>query len=292
MSYWYIASPYSKYAGGHDAAFSSVCDQAALLINAGILIFSPIAHTHPIAKLGMIDPLDHDIWMEQDAPFMDAARGLIVLTLDGWMTSKGVQMEIQHFMNADKPVIYMQPGCIPGEFLPTTVAPPVPTPDPTHTALFDDATQHVTQDRGSVYGHPLDDFARVALIKQAVDHCADTEIKHALEMIGVKLARLAQSPTHLDSAIDIAGYARTICMIVDERQRRAEHVDNTSTVNISQFFTKGKVDAVAYADSMERRSTGRINMGDKHRRYTDELPPVNLAAMAPSERAAYHAGNL
>jgi hypothetical protein len=39
-------------------------------------------------------------------------------------------------------------------------------------------------------------------------------------MIGVKMARLCTTPDHLDSLIDIAGYARTIAMIHDERDRR------------------------------------------------------------------------
>jgi hypothetical protein len=78
----------------------------------------------------------------------------------------------------------------------------------------------VSGDRLKFYGHPLDDFNRAALIKLAVRECPNVAIKHALEMIGVKMARLVQTPNHVDSVIDIAGYARTIVMILDEEERR------------------------------------------------------------------------
>ena len=83
------------------------------------------------------------------------------------------------------------------------------------TEAFDEAVKVITQLRGDDYGHPADDFARGALIKEAVKDCPDPRIRHALEMIGVKMCRLVHTPDHLDSVIDIAGYARTILMIVD-----------------------------------------------------------------------------
>jgi hypothetical protein len=39
-----------------------------------------------------------------------------------------------------------------------------------------------------------------------------------MEMIGVKMARLCNDPTKVDSVIDIAGYARTMAMILDKEQ--------------------------------------------------------------------------
>ena len=40
-------------------------------------------------------------------------------------------------------------------------------------------------------------------------------------MILDKVARLTNNPEHLDSWIDIAGYARCAVMIMDEREQRA-----------------------------------------------------------------------
>ena len=85
---------------------------------------------------------------------------------------------------------------------------------------FDTSIRVVTDER-SAYGHPLDDFIQVNMIKVAVSGCPDPAVRHALEMIGVKLARLVTTPDHIDSIIDIAGYARTIAMILDEREKRS-----------------------------------------------------------------------
>jgi hypothetical protein len=97
----------------------------------------------------------------------------------------------------------------------------------TNVEKFDAAMQKVTDDRGDVYGHPLDDFARVSKVKEAVATCQDDEVRHCLEMIGVKLARLTETPDHMDSVIDIGGYARCIAMILDERVVRGEKFHTT-----------------------------------------------------------------
>ena len=88
------------------------------------------------------------------------------------------------------------------------------------TEQFDEAIKTITAERGLDYGHPLDDFGIASLIKCAVKSCPNTEVRHALEMIGVKMARLCTSPHHVDSVVDIAGYARTIVMILDEQKVR------------------------------------------------------------------------
>lgn len=80
---------------------------AGHLIAQGIPAYSPIAHTHPIAVECGIDPLDHEIWLPADRPMMDAACGLVVVKMDGWQESKGVNYEITRFLEQGKPVHYM-----------------------------------------------------------------------------------------------------------------------------------------------------------------------------------------
>lgn len=117
MSFWYLGSPYSKYPHGRAMAHIEACRNAALLIKAGVPVFSPIAHTHPIADIGNVDPLDHDIWLPADAPIMQAARGIIVLKMEGWDKSFGISCEIPYFKHTGRPVVYMEPGIVPVEVL-------------------------------------------------------------------------------------------------------------------------------------------------------------------------------
>lgn len=88
--------------------------------------------------------------------------------------------------------------------------------EPSRLTKFDDAIKTVTDQRGSVYGHPRHDFDRADRLKAVVAECKDPLARHALEMICVKVARLIQTPTHLDSWIDIAGYARTGVMVTEK----------------------------------------------------------------------------
>ena len=117
VTFWYLASPYSLYPGGLEAAFVAACRNAALLIRAGVPVYSPIAHMHPVAVQGGIDPLDHDIWLPADAPMMAAASGLIVLELETWRDSRGIRFEIDDFGAASKPIVQMSPGVVPAAVL-------------------------------------------------------------------------------------------------------------------------------------------------------------------------------
>ena len=81
--------------------------------------------------------------------------------------------------------------------------------------------EKLTAERGAVYGHPLDDFTRAAAIKYAIAEMTDDVLRHALEMVAVKMARLVNTPDHLDSWDDIAGYALCGRKIIEERKRRA-----------------------------------------------------------------------
>ena len=49
----YLASPYS-HADAHVRAsrFDAVCYAAAVLLGGGVLVYAPIAHSHPIALAG------------------------------------------------------------------------------------------------------------------------------------------------------------------------------------------------------------------------------------------------
>jgi hypothetical protein len=102
----YLASPYShEKLSVRCRRFYQVCQAAAVLMRAGVFIFSPIAHTHPIARHGL--PTGWDFWKPFDEAFLTACRCMIVLQLDGWKESVGVADEIAFMQGANKPVEYM-----------------------------------------------------------------------------------------------------------------------------------------------------------------------------------------
>ena len=113
--FYYLATPYSKYPGGIERAFVDACRNAAVLVRAGVPVFSPIAHTHPVAMHGEIDPMDLSVWLEADRTFMDASKGIIVCMMKGWEVSEGIKHEIEYFRKSGKPIINMWPGKIPDE---------------------------------------------------------------------------------------------------------------------------------------------------------------------------------
>lgn len=118
MSYWYIGSPYSKYPGGLQEAFRIACAETARFMAAGVPVFCPIAHSHSVAQHGDLPKKDHDFWMSVDKPMVDAAIGLIVLTMEGWRESEGLQQEIKWFKEARKPIRYLRPTTEPGPVSP------------------------------------------------------------------------------------------------------------------------------------------------------------------------------
>ncbi len=75
----------------------------------------------------------------------------------------------------------------------------------------------ITQERGQVYDHPRNDFDRIAKLTAALPECSDPRVAHILRMLCIKMCRLSHHPEHLDSWIDIAGYARTGVMVIPEK---------------------------------------------------------------------------
>lgn len=105
----YLATPYSKYPGGPPAAFVDASKLAAKLLVAGVRVYSPIAHTHPLAVYGNLDPLDHRLWLPFDEAMMAKADVLIVAHMVSWETSKGIAHEVEFFTRANKPIFDLDP---------------------------------------------------------------------------------------------------------------------------------------------------------------------------------------
>jgi hypothetical protein len=86
--------------------------------------------------------------------------------------------------------------------------------------VLEQASKLVDGPRQDNYGHPHDDFTRVATAAKALGiDPTSGPLHHALYMILVKLSRLVQTPRHFDSIIDIAGYARTYELVLDKEAK-------------------------------------------------------------------------
>lgn len=106
--FYYLATPYTRYPQGMDAAARHAAIIAAELMTKGVKLFCPIVHSHEIAKVYPGHNV-HEFWMSVDRPFMAAARALIVATMDGWDVSRGVLEEIAEFEKMGKPVYLFDP---------------------------------------------------------------------------------------------------------------------------------------------------------------------------------------
>jgi hypothetical protein len=91
--------------------------------------------------------------------------------------------------------------------------------------ILEEANRLTSQDRNKDYGHPLDNFQQtvdlinIALRKKLKEPLVAEDF--GLIMILAKVSRETNRRTR-DNKVDIAGYARTIDMIEQEREKRLD----------------------------------------------------------------------
>jgi hypothetical protein len=93
----FLASPFSSESSGiRYARWVDACVATAQMIRnePGLVVFSPIAHSAPVAEHGRLNPLDHAIWMPQGQWFLERCDEVRVLMIDGWRQSVGIRQEI------------------------------------------------------------------------------------------------------------------------------------------------------------------------------------------------------
>ena len=104
----YLASPYT-----HPdplvitRRYEAACRAAAELIRQGKTVFSAISHGHGIARYGL--PIDWPFWERHNRRYLESCEEVVVLMLDGWQKSVGVQAEIAVARELGKPVTFLQP---------------------------------------------------------------------------------------------------------------------------------------------------------------------------------------
>ncbi len=104
----YLASPYSHPDPTvRERRFREACRAAAQFMRTGQAVFSPIAHGHCICTYGL--PTDWRFWEPFDRHQLARCDEVVVLTLDGWRESVGVQSEIRIAAEYGIPVRYVAP---------------------------------------------------------------------------------------------------------------------------------------------------------------------------------------
>ncbi len=104
----YLASPYSHpscHVRRH--RFEEACRATAALLRAGVVVFSPIVHSHCLATYGL--PTRWDYWQRLDREYLAMCDVVAVLTLRGWRESEGVGAEIELAREFGLPVVYVAP---------------------------------------------------------------------------------------------------------------------------------------------------------------------------------------
>jgi len=115
VSYWYLATPYTNNPDRLEGAHARACVNAAKLLDAGIDVYSPIAEMHCVAKYTTADAKDGAYWQRICKSRMETARGLIFCKMLSWEKSEGMFKELVAFLQAGKPVVFMEDGVVPSE---------------------------------------------------------------------------------------------------------------------------------------------------------------------------------
>jgi nucleoside 2-deoxyribosyltransferase len=104
----YLCSPYAHPDPAVvEQRFVAACRATAALIREGKTTFSPIVHSYPLCQLGLPD--DWGFWREHDVKYLEACDEVLVLKLQGWERSQGVQAEVAMARALGKPVSFLMP---------------------------------------------------------------------------------------------------------------------------------------------------------------------------------------
>lgn len=109
----YLACPYSHLNPEVvEARYHFVTKVAGAMMGKGQVIFSPITHSHVVAREWTL-PTDWEFWREQDLEILKRCDAVAVLKLPGWQESIGVRAEIDAAIMNGIPVLYVELSDLP-----------------------------------------------------------------------------------------------------------------------------------------------------------------------------------
>ena len=108
MKLTYLASPYSHESPAvRHERFEAAIKTAALLMSRGVLVYSPIAHTHAMSVAHDL-PTDWKFWEQHCRAFLAASERMVILKLDGWDRSIGIRAETEIAIEMGIPIAIME----------------------------------------------------------------------------------------------------------------------------------------------------------------------------------------
>lgn len=106
----YLASPYTDAeARVVNQRHRDICKVAGEMMRMGKVVFSPIAHTHEISRICMLESKWGAFWKKQCMKWVEACDEFGIVQLPGWSTSVGMASENQYAERLGKPIIYIDP---------------------------------------------------------------------------------------------------------------------------------------------------------------------------------------
>lgn len=104
----YLVSPYSDPdLAVRQQRFEAACAATAALLRAGHRVISPVVYGHPLTQFGL--PGGWSFWERHARWHLERCDEVVVLMLDGWNESEGVQAEIAIAAELEKVVWYRYP---------------------------------------------------------------------------------------------------------------------------------------------------------------------------------------
>ena len=108
----YLASPYSHpdptvVEERYQKALAAVAKYAQLKI----AVYSPIVHWHCVAQRYEL-PTDAAFWSGLNETMLKRCSKLVVLAIDGWSGSVGIQQEYDWALALDLPISFIKPDAL------------------------------------------------------------------------------------------------------------------------------------------------------------------------------------
>lgn len=94
---YYLANPYNGTDKQRQERFEQCCKVTSYFIKNGIHVFSPIVHNHAMLETVQDWTVDErkNLILPYDFSFLGRSSAMILLKLDGWEKSYGVEKELE-----------------------------------------------------------------------------------------------------------------------------------------------------------------------------------------------------